>query len=232
MSIGLLGRKIGMTQVYDADGVIVPVTVIEAGPCVVLQIRSMDRDGYDAVQIGFGDRSRSKASRSVRGHVAVLGGRRQLSRSMAGVAAISKAECEPKRFVREFRCQDAAHGLVVGQVVGPTFLEGLKFVDVIGVSRGRGFTGVMRRHNFAGMPASHGAKRVHRRGGSIGQSADPSRVLAGTKMPGHYGCERVTSKNLRLVRIDGESNVLLVRGAVPGPTGGFVVVRRSVKNRI
>ncbi len=232
MSVGLLGRKIGMTQVYDADGVIVPVTVIEAGPCVVLQIRSMERDGYDAVQIGFGDRSRTKSSRSVRGHVAVLSGRRQQSRSTAGVAAIAKAECEPKRFVREFRCENAAHGFVVGQVVGPTMLEGLKFVDVIGVSLGRGFTGVMKRHNFHGMPASHGAKRVHRRGGSIGQSADPSRVLAGTKMPGHYGCVRVTSRNLKLVRIDGESNVLLVRGAVPGPAGGFVVVRRSVKNRI
>lgn len=231
MSVGLLGRKIGMTQIYDADGVIVPVTVIEAGPCVVLQVRSLDRDGYNAVQLGFGDRARSKSSRSVRGHVAVLSGRRQQARAAAGVTAVAKAECEPKRFVREFRCKDAAHGLEVGQVVGPAVLEGLKFVDVIGVSRGRGFTGVMRRHNFAGMPASHGAKRVHRSGGSIGQSADPSRVLAGTKMPGHYGCDRVTSKNLRLVRIDGESNVVLVRGAVPGPVGGFVVIRRSAKNR-
>ena len=231
MSVGLLGRKIGMTQVYDADGVIVPVTVIEAGPCVVLQVRTIARDGYDAVQIGFGDRSRAKSSRSTRGHVAALSGRRQQSRSNAGVEAIAKAECEPKRFVREFRCADSAHGFQVGQSLGPSLLEGLKWVDVIGVSLGRGFTGVMKRHNFAGMPASHGAKRVHRRGGSIGQSADPSRVYAGTKMPGHYGHERVTSKNLKLVRIDGESNVLLVRGAVPGPTGGFVVVRRSVKNR-
>jgi large subunit ribosomal protein L3 len=232
MSVGLLGRKIGMTQVYDADGVIVPVTVIEAGPCVVLQVRSMERDGYDAVQLGFGDRARAKSSRSVRGHVAVLGGRRQSSRSAAGVAAIAKAECEPKRFVREFRCKDAAHSLEVGQVVGPALLEGLKFLDVIGVSQGRGFTGVMRRHNFAGMPASHGAKRVHRSGGSIGQSADPSRVLAGTKMPGRHGGVRITSKNLRLVRIDSESNLLLVRGAVPGPNGSFVIVRRSAKNRV
>jgi len=231
MSVGLLGRKIGMTQVYDADGVIVPVTVIEAGPCVVLQVRTVERDGYDAVQVGFGDRSRSKSSRSVRGHVAALSGRRQQSRVNAGVDAIVKAECEPKRFVREFRCADASHGFEVGQSIGPALLDGLRWVDVIGVSLGRGFTGVMKRHNFAGQPASHGAKRVHRRGGSIGQSADPSRVLAGTKMPGHYGCERVTSKNLKLVRIDGDSNVLLVGGAVAGPAGGFVVVRRSVKNR-
>jgi large subunit ribosomal protein L3 len=122
--------------------------------------------------------------------------------------------------------------LEVGQVIGPALLEGLNFVDVIGTSQGRGFTGVMRRHNFGGMPASHGAKRVHRSGGSIGQSADPSRVLAGTKMPGRYGGVRVTSRNLRVVRIDSETNVLLVRGAVPGPTGSFVIVRRSAKNRI
>jgi len=232
MSVGLLGRKVGMTQVYDADGVIVPVTVIEAGPCVVLQVRTVDRDGYDAVQVGFGDRSRSKSSRSVRGHVAALSGRRQQGRAAAGVEAVVKAECEPKRFVREFRCADSSHGFQVGQALGPSLLEGLSWVDVIGVSLGRGFTGVMKRHNFAGQPASHGAKRVHRRGGSIGQSADPSRVLAGTKMPGHYGAVRVTSRNLKLVRIDNDSNVVLVRGAVPGPNGGFVVVRRSVKNRI
>ena len=227
MSVGLLGRKIGMTQVYDADGVIVPVTVIEAGPCVVLQVRSKEKDGYDAVQVGFDDRPRGKASRAQRGHVAALGGRRQ----QAGVAAVAKAECEPKRFVREFRCADSAHGLQVGQVLGPAALEGVKFLDVIGTTRGHGFTGVMVRHNFGGLGASHGVKRVHRSPGSIGQSADPSRVFPGTKMAGQYGNERVTVKNLRLVRVDNDSNVLLVRGAVPGPNGGYVVVRRSAKNR-
>ncbi len=231
MSVGLLGRKVGMTQVYDADGVIVPVTVIEAGPCVVLQVRTLDRDGYDAVQLGFGDRPRAKASRSVRGHVAALSGRRQQARSASGAVAVAKAECEPKRFIREFRCGDASHGLAAGQVLGPAFLEGVTWVDVIGTSIGRGFSGVMRRHNFHGMPASHGAKRVHRHAGSIGQSADPSRVYPGTKMAGHYGHEQVTSGNLKLVRLDSDSNVILVRGAVPGPAGGFVIVRRSVKNR-
>jgi large subunit ribosomal protein L3 len=231
MSVGLLGRKVGMTQVYDADGVIVPVTVIEAGPCVVLQVRTTERDGYDAVQLGFGDRPRGKASRAERGHVATLSGRRQLVRATAGAAAVARAECEPKRFIREFRLENATHGLQVGQVLGPDSLESLKFVDVIGVTRGRGFSGVMRRHNFAGMPASHGAKRVHRAPGSIGQSADPSRVYPGTRMAGHYGNERVTVRNLRLVRVDAESNVLLVRGAIPGPTGGYVVIRRSVKNK-
>jgi len=232
MSVGLLGRKIGMTQVYDADGVIVPVTVIEAGPCVVLQVREAEKDGYDAVQLGFADRPRNKASRAARGHVVALGGRRQQVRAASGVAAAPKAECEPKRFVREFRCRDAAHGLAVGQILGPASLEGLAWVDVVGVSRGRGFSGVMRRHNFHGQPASHGAKRVHRRGGSIGQSADPARVFPGTKMAGQYGNVRVTSRNLKIVRIDAESNVVLVRGAVPGPTGGYVVIRRSVKNRV
>ncbi len=231
MSVGLLGRKIGMTQVYDADGVIVPVTVIEAGPCVVLQVRAEKKDGYDAVQLGFADRPRGKASRAQRGHVAALSGRRQASRTSAGVAAVPKAECEAKRFIREFRCKDASHGLAVGQVLGPASLEGVKWVDVIGVSRGRGFSGVMRRHNFHGMPASHGAKRVHRAPGSIGQSADPSRVYPGTKMAGHYGSARITVRNLKLVRVDGDSNVLLVRGAIPGPTGGYVVIRRSAKNR-
>ena len=227
MSVGLLGRKVGMTQVYDADGVIVPVTVIEAGPCVVLHVRSSERDGYDAVQLGFGDRPRNKVSRAVRGHVAALGGRRQQGKA----SVVPKAECEPKRFIREFRCTGAGHGFVVGQVVGPDSLEGVKFVDVIGQTIGRGFTGVMVRHNFAGLGASHGVKRVHRSGGSIGQSADPSRVFPGTKMAGHYGDERVTVKNLRVVRVDAEANVLLVRGAIPGPNGGYVVIRRSMKNR-
>lgn len=230
MAAGLLGKKIGMSQVYGDDGVIVPVTVIEAGPCVVLQVRTQDRDGYDAVQLGFGDMPREKASRSVRGHVAVLGGRRQEALKSAGVAVAPKAECEPKRFVREFRLADAAHGYSVGQVLQADSLEGVQWVDVIGVSRGRGTSGVMRRHGFAGQPASHGAKRVHRHCGSIGQSADPSRVLRGTKMPGRFGNDRVTVRNLRLVRTDVGSNLLLVRGAVPGPAGAYVVIRRSAKS--
>ncbi|MFM8475438.1 MAG: 50S ribosomal protein L3 [Planctomycetaceae bacterium] len=228
MSVGLIGRKIGMTQVYDADGVIVPVTVIEAGPCVVTQIRTVSRDGYDAVQLGFGELPRGKASRARRGHVAPLGGRRQAGRSAE--SAVPKAGGEPPRWLREFRTADASHGLEVGQKLTPSFLEAVKFVDVIGVSRGRGFSGAMRRHNFHGQPASHGAKRVHRKPGSIGASADPSRVLPGTRMAGHYGAERVTSRNLRVVRTDDANNLLLVRGAVPGPDGAFVIVRRSAKN--
>lgn len=229
MSVGLLGKKIGMTQVYGDDGVIVPVTVIEAGPCVVLQVRTQGRDGYDAVQLGFGDAPRAKAARSVRGHVAALSGRRQSAAKAAGVQVAPKAECEPKRFVREFRLR-AAGDFQVGQVLAADSLADVQWVDVIGVSKGRGTTGVMKRHNFAGQPASHGAKRVHRHPGSIGQSADPSKVMRGTKMAGRYGGERVTVKNLKIVRADAESNVLLVRGAIPGPQGGYVVIRRSQKN--
>ena len=229
MSVGLLGKKIGMTQVYSDDGVIVPVTVVEAGPCVVLQVRTQTRDGYDAVQLGFDDAPRAKVLRSVRGHVAAIGGRRQAVQKAAGVAGVAKAECEPKRFVREFRLKSAG-GYEVGQLLAADSLADVKWVDVIGVSKGRGTAGVMKRHNFAGQPASHGAKRVHRHPGSIGQSADPSKVMRGTKMAGRYGFERVTVKNLQVVRVDLESNLLLVRGAVPGPAGSYVVVRRSLKN--
>ena len=182
MSVGLLGRKIGMTQVYTGDGILEPVTVIEAGPCVVLQVRSMERDGYDAVQLGFADKARGKATKAERGHVAALDSRRR----KAGTATAPKADCEAKRWIREFRCNDASHGLKVGDVLQPSSLEGINFVDVVGVTRGRGFSGAMRRHNFHGQPASHGAKRVHRKPGSIGASADPSRVFPGTRMAGHY----------------------------------------------
>ncbi|MFN8707455.1 MAG: 50S ribosomal protein L3 [Planctomyces sp.] len=229
MTVGLLGKKVGMTQVYSEDGQIVPVTVIEAGPCVVLQVRTVARDGYDAVQLGFDDAPRDKAPRSVRGHVKSLGSRRAELRQSAGVEGVKKADCEPKRFIREFRVgQD--HGLSVGDILKSGHLKDLKFVDVIGVTKGRGMTGVMVRHNFGGLGASHGVKRVHRSPGSIGQSADPSRVLKGTRMAGRYGGERVTVRNLRLVRTDDESNVILVHGAIPGPNGSYVVVRRSVKN--
>ncbi len=231
MSVGILGKKVGMTQVYGDDGVIVPVTVIEAGPCVVLQVRTQGRDGYDAVQLGFDDLPRRKAIRSVRGHVAALGGRGADKRKLSGVEATPKAECEPKRFIREFRCEDASHGLSVGQAVAVGSLDGVTWVDVIGYSKGRGTSGIMRRHNFHGQPASHGAKRVHRHPGSIGQSADPSRVMKGTRMAGVYGGERVTARNLKVVRTDSENNLILVRGAIPGPNGAYVVVRRSEKNK-
>ena len=231
MPVGLLGKKIGMTQVYNDDGVIVPVTVIEAGPCVVTQVRTSERDGYDAVQLGFGEKPRRLASRSERGHVAGISGQRQKQRAAAGVEAVAKAGCEPRQFVREFRCEDASHGLEVGQSLSADVVADWRFVDVIGSSKGRGHAGVMKRHNFSGQRATHGVKRVHRHPGSIGQSADPARVVKGTRMAGRYGGVKVTVRNLKLVKADSENNVILVEGAVPGPNGGYVVVRHSAKNR-
>ena len=220
-----------MTQVYNDDGVVVPVTVIEAGPCVVTQVRTADRDGYDAVQLGFGDKPRRLASRAERGHVADISGRRQKARAAAGAEAAARADCEPKEFVREFRCEDASHGLEPGQALKADVVADWKFIDIIGTSKGRGHAGVMKRHNFHGQRATHGVKRVHRHPGSIGQSADPARVIKGTRMAGRYGGTRVTVRNLKVVRADAENNMVLVEGAVPGPNGGYVVLRHSAKNR-
>jgi large subunit ribosomal protein L3 len=231
MPVGLLGRKVGMTRVYDAAGLMVPVTVLQAGPCTVLQVRTPDRDGYEAVQLGYVDKPRRSAIRSERGHVAALGSKRSKALQNAGVALLPKAECEPKRYVREFRTDGESHGLGVGQAVDVTvFAEGTR-IDVIGTSKGRGTAGVMKRHGFAGMPASHGAKKVHRQPGSTGMSTDPHRVLKGTRMAGRYGNTRVTSKELRVVRVDAEHALILVEGAVPGPNGGLVVLRHSKKKK-
>ncbi|GAB4147847.1 MAG: 50S ribosomal protein L3 [Planctomycetaceae bacterium] len=251
MPVGLLGRKIGMTRVYDGAD-LVAVTVLEVGPCTVLQLRTQERDGYEAVQLGFDDKPRRLASRSERGHVAKLSSKRQRSLVDAGVEVLEKAGCEPKRFVREFRTDGEEHGLSVGdQVLLDRFVstEILKdekgkdvmgedgepvmkpvFVDVIGTSKGRGTAGVMKRHNFAGQRASHGVKRVHRHPGSIGMSADPARVLKGTRMAGRYGNERITVRHLKVVHVDVDRNMLLVKGAVPGPNGGYLVVRPTNKH--
>ena len=241
MPVGLLGRKIGMTRIYDGDKM-VPVTVIEAGPCSVLQVKTQERDGYEAVQIGFddnlsaadkerpeGERKRSRASRAQRGHVAALDSKRSKARSAAGVEAIPKAGCEPKKFVREFRTDGESHGLEVGGELSVSVFEDQTHVDVIGTSKGRGFAGVMKRHNFAGQRASHGVKRVHRHGGSIGQSADPARVLKGTKMGGQYGNAKTTVRHLKVASLDTENNLIVVKGAIPGPNGGYVVVRPTNK---
>lgn len=237
MPVGLLGRKIGMTQVYGEDGVLVPVTVIEAGPCTVLQVRTLERDGYEAVQLGFADDRRERATRAARGHVASIGSKRQQKRNAAGVVVSERAECEPKKFIREFRTDGDSqpHGLSVGDELGLAVFQAgegespeyVSHIDVIGTSKGRGTAGVMKRHNFSGQRASHGVKRVHRHGGSIGMSADPARVLKGTRMAGRYGNARSTVRHLRLVQADVENNMLLVRGAVPGPNGGFLVLRHT-----
>jgi large subunit ribosomal protein L3 len=222
MALGILGRKVEMTQIYDESGKVVPVTVIQAGPCHVLQVRTRQRDGYEAVQLGFGDILRSRASRSRRGHVAQLDSKRSRKRGKSVVDAAPKAGCEPKRFVREIR--GAAGDLQVGAQIDVTAFTEIKAVDVTGTSKGRGFSGAMKRHNFSGQRASHGVKKCHRHLGGTGCSASPSRVIKGKKMPGHYGAARSTCRNLKIVRIDPEHHLLLVRGAVPGPSGGFLVI--------
>ncbi len=270
MPIGLLGQKVAMTQIYTPAGEAIPVTVIQAGPCHVLQLKSVERDGYEAVQLGYQDKPRRLAGRSQRGHVAKLDSKRQKSRTAAGLETLAKADCEPKRFVREFRT--SAEGVNVGDQLGVDLvrpalddLSGLlaelagksnvetkkagweeelrkkkpaeydnavrsvASVDVIGVSKGRGTAGAMKRHNFSGQRASHGVKKCHRHVGGIGCSADPSRTIRGKKMAGQYGNARCTVRNLQVVRIDAENNLLLVRGAIPGPNGGFVVIRPTNK---
>ncbi|GAA5509944.1 50S ribosomal protein L3 [Novipirellula caenicola] len=215
-----------MTQVFLEDGTSVPVTVIQAGPCHVLQLRSEERDGYRAVQLGFEDKPRRLAIRSERGHVAKLDSKRSKSRAAAGVEATAKAGCEPQRYIREFRGES---DLEVGATVTVDQFAEVKKVDVTGTSKGRGYSGVMKRHNFAGQRASHGVKKCHRYAGSTGCSAAPSRVFKGLAMAGQYGNTKTTVRNLELVRIDAENNLLLVRGAVPGPNGGFVSVRQTNK---
>lgn len=227
MVVGLLGRKVGMTQIFDPTGQVVPVTVIQAGPCHVLQIRTEQRDGYEAVQLGYLDKPRRLASRAARGHVAKLDSKRQKRRSAAGVESAPKAACEPQRFVREFR--GAADGCQVGQEVKVDIFSQVKSVDIVGTSKGRGTAGVMKRHNFHGQRASHGVKKVHRHPGSIGCNTDPHHVIKGRRMAGHYGDARCTARNLKVVQVDAENNLLLVRGAVPGPNGGLVLIRETNK---
>ena len=187
MPVGLLGRKVGMTQVYVESGELETVTVIEAGPCPVLQLRTEERDGYEAVQIGFGEKPRRLAARSERGQVTNMNGKRQKLKAEAGEELLPKAECEPAVRIKEFRTDGEDHSCEVGQALTVSVFADQSHVDVIGTSKGRGFAGVMKRHNFKGQRATHGVKRVHRHGGSIGMSADPARVLKGTRMAGRYG---------------------------------------------
>jgi len=227
MEKGILGRKVGMTQVYDESGTVVPVTVIQAGPCHVMQLRTPDRDGYEAVQLGYLDKPRRLASRSERGHVAKLSSKRARARVNAGIELADKPDCEPKRFVREVR--GSTEGYELGQELRVDLFAGVAAVDVVGTSKGRGFAGVMKRHNFSGQRATHGVKKVHRHAGGTGCSASPSRVMKGRKMSGQYGNARSTMRNIKLFKVDPENNLLVVRGAVPGPNGGYVFVRETNK---
>jgi large subunit ribosomal protein L3 len=230
MPLGLLGLKVGMTQIYDDQGKIAPVTVLQLGPCPVLQVRTVERDGYNGLQLGFLDKARHRATQAERGHVSE---KMESKRRQAGVQLLlPKAECEPQRFLREFRLEEPAQ-VQAGAVLKATeVFKDTRAVDVISKSKGRGFTGSMKRHNFQGLPAAHGAKKVHRSGGSIGSHASnrgSGRPKKGHKAAGQYGATRVTIRNLKVVRL--EENLLLVRGAVPGPNGGLVLVRPTNKKK-
>lgn len=235
MPLGLMGKKVGMTQVLGEDGRMIPVTVLAVGPCRVIQVRDQKRDGYDAVQLGFEEKRRHIANRASRGHVSSkLESKRRKAQATAGVEQAAKAECEPPRFLREFRLAEPAT-LAVGKVLSANdVFEGVKAVDVIGTTKGRGYTGVMKRHNYAGQPAAHGAKKVHRCIGSLASLASNrggGRPKKGRKMAGHYGNERVTTRNLKVVRVDVEKNMMLVEGAVPGANGGLILIRPTNKRR-
>jgi large subunit ribosomal protein L3 len=227
MAVGILGQKVGMTQLYDEAGAVVPVTVVAAGPCDVLLVRTIERDGYEAVQLGYLDKPRRLASRSERGHVARLDSKRVKKQSGAGIEAGPKAGCEPKRFIREIR--GGSDELEVGNQVSVEAFAEIKAVDVIATSKGRGFTGGMKRHNFSGQRATHGVKKCHRHIGGTGCSAYPGRLFKGTRMPGQYGNQQTTVRNQQVVRVDAENNLLLIRGAIPGPNGGYVVIKETNK---
>lgn len=233
MPLGLLGLKVGMTQVYDDKGVLKPVTVLRLGPCRVLQVRNQERDGYDAVQLGFLDKHRSKATRPERGHVSAdLESRRRKKMREAGVPLLPKPNCEPQRYIREFRLEAPAT-LEVGKVLtADEVFKEVKLVDVIGSTKGRGTAGVIKRHNFKGLRHSHGVKKGWRQRGSIASNASnrgSGRPKKGIRMAGRLGNERVTIRNLDVIRIDPENHVMLVQGAVPGPNGGLVLVRPTNK---
>ncbi len=208
-SKGILGKKLGMTQVWDADNRVVPVTVIKAGPCRVVQIKTPERDGYSALQLAFGDVKQSRVNKPELGHFAAAG-------------------VEPGKHVAEMRVDDTSP-YSVGQVIQADVFAAGEIVDVTGISKGKGFAGGMQRHNFKGQKASHGNHKKHRAPGSVGACATPARVLKGTRMAGQLGHQRVTTLNLEVVEGDAERGLLLVRGSIPGPAGGLVFVRSAVK---
>lgn len=209
MKKAIVGKKLGMTQFFDQNGNVVPVTVIEAGPCSVTQKKTAENDGYDAVQIGFGEMKASKVNKPMKGH-------------------FGKNDVAPKKVLREFRLEDTA-AVNVGDIIkADIFAEG-EAVDVRGTSKGKGYAGTIKRWNFGRLKETHGTGPVHRHGGSLGACSTPSRVFKGKKMAGHLGNERVTVQNLSVVKVDAEKNIIAVKGAVPGPKGGIVVLFDSVK---
>ena len=205
----IIGKKIGMTQLFDEKGNVVPVTVVEAGPCVVVQKKTIENDGYEAVQIGFGALSDKRATKAIKGHFA-------------------KADVALKKTLKEFRLDDIA-ALNVGDIIKADVFEAGNKVDVTGKSKGKGFAGVIKRWNFQRLKETHGSGPCVRDGGSMGCCSSPSRVFKGKKMAGHLGAEKVTVQNLEIVKIDVENNLIAIKGAIPGPNKGYVVIKDSVK---
>jgi large subunit ribosomal protein L3 len=219
----LLGRKIGMTQIFDDDGNVIPVTIIQAGPCYITQIKSVETDGYNAVQMGFEEIKPKRLKRPQAGHLGHLKVDSKHPKRRNFPSSVP-----PVRFLREFRTSDITDYELGDQLKVDQFSVGDR-VDVVGKGKGRGFTGVMKRHGFGGGPITHGQSDRQRSPGSIGSTSTPGRVFKGMRMAGRMGNHRVTSQNIKVVRVDLENNLLAVRGSVPGPKGGFVVVKEARK---
>ena len=209
MEKAIIGRKVGMTQIFDETGKVIPVTVVEAGPCTVVQKKTAEKEGYDAVQLGFSDLSDKRVTKPMAGHF-----------KKAGVAA--------KKYLKEFKLDSAASMNVGDIVLADVFAKGDK-VDVTGTSKGKGYAGVVKRWNAHSQEHTHGVGPVHRSVGSMGANTDPSRVMPGKKMAGHYGHETVTVQNLKIAKVDAENNLIAIKGAIPGPKGGIVVIADAVK---
>jgi large subunit ribosomal protein L3 len=209
MKKAIIGKKIGMTQIFDESGKVIPVTVIEAGPCVVVQKKTVENDGYNALQFGFSDLKPHKVNKPQKGHFA-------------------KADVAAKRVLKEFRLDDI-NALNVGDIIKADTFEVGDVVDVRGTSKGKGYAGTIKRYNGARLKETHGTGPVHRHAGSMGANSSPSRIFKGKKMPGHLGAETVTVQNLTVVKVDAENNLIAVKGAVPGPKGGTVTIINSVK---
>ena len=209
MQKAIIGKKLGMTQVFSPEGKLIPVTVIEAGPCTVVQKKSIEKDGYEAIQVGFGVANPKRVTKPLQGH-------------------FNKAGVPFKKTLKEFRLEDISGYEVASEIKCDIFAEGEK-VDVTGVSKGKGYAGVIKRHGFSRLKETHGTGPVHRHPGSMGACSTPSRVMKGKKLPGHMGHKQVTVLNLDVVKVDAERNLILVKGAIPGPKGAVVSVRNTVK---
>ena len=209
MQNAIIGKKVGMTQIFDETGKVIPVTVIEAGPCTVVQKTTVENDGYDSVQLGFEDLADKKVTKPMKGHF-----------EKAGVSA--------KKYLKEFRLENCAAYNVGDVLKADVFAAGDK-IDVVGISKGKGYAGVVKRWNAHSQEHTHGVGPVHRSVGSTGANTDPSRVMPGKHMPGHLGAEQVTVQNLEVVKVDAEANMIAIRGAVPGPKGGVVFIKNTVK---